>query len=172
MNLSTVKWAQWDKTQSRELLGLFICVCSSLCTILHRTDLIIFPLALQTITTAPMMAIWGKGYILTWNHGLTDAERGEKELGTLCRRRVSGTWGKRPSPGQDCCRRWCGPPPWRLQSATFIHRINISAAVYVRLESARRADTPATSCIAIWIINVLMHEKATVLGLSCGSMSK
>ena len=27
MNLSTVKWAQWDKTQSRELLGLFICVC-------------------------------------------------------------------------------------------------------------------------------------------------
>jgi len=33
MNLSTVKWAQWDKTQSRELLGLFICVCSSLCTI-------------------------------------------------------------------------------------------------------------------------------------------
>ena len=27
MNLSTVKWAQRDKTQSRELLGLFICVC-------------------------------------------------------------------------------------------------------------------------------------------------
>jgi len=38
MNLSTVKWAQWDKTQSRELLGLFICVCSSLCTIVvHNT---------------------------------------------------------------------------------------------------------------------------------------
>ena len=33
MNLSTVKWAQWDKTQSRELLGLFICVCTALCTI-------------------------------------------------------------------------------------------------------------------------------------------
>ena len=33
MNLSTVKWAQWDKTQSRELLVLFICVCISLCTI-------------------------------------------------------------------------------------------------------------------------------------------
>jgi len=30
-------------------------------TILHRTDLIIFPLTLQTITTAPMMSIWGKG---------------------------------------------------------------------------------------------------------------
>jgi len=28
MNLSTVKWAQSDKTQSRELLGLFICVCT------------------------------------------------------------------------------------------------------------------------------------------------
>jgi len=26
-------------------------------TILHRTDLIIFPLALQTITTAPMMSV-------------------------------------------------------------------------------------------------------------------
>ena len=33
MNLSTVKWAQWDKTQSRELLGLFMCVCIALCTI-------------------------------------------------------------------------------------------------------------------------------------------
>jgi len=65
MNLSTVKWAQWDKTQSRDLL-----VCSYVCalhcaqllhTILHRTDLIIFPLTLQTITTSPMMSIWGKG---------------------------------------------------------------------------------------------------------------
>jgi len=38
INLSTVKWAQWDKTQSWELLGLFICVCSSLCTIVaHNT---------------------------------------------------------------------------------------------------------------------------------------
>ena len=65
MNLSTVKWAQWDKTQSRELL---VCsyVCASHCaqllhTILHRTDLIIFPLTLQTITTAPMMSTRGKG---------------------------------------------------------------------------------------------------------------
>ena len=33
MNLRTVKWAQSDKTQSRELLGLFICVCIALCTI-------------------------------------------------------------------------------------------------------------------------------------------
>ena len=33
MNLSTVKWAQWDKNQSRELLGLFICMCIALCTI-------------------------------------------------------------------------------------------------------------------------------------------
>jgi len=63
-----VKWAQWDKTQPRELLGLFICVCITalhcaqlLHTILHRTDLIIFPLTLQTIIIAPMMSIWGKG---------------------------------------------------------------------------------------------------------------
>ena len=27
-----MKWDQWDKTQSRELLGLFICVCIALCT--------------------------------------------------------------------------------------------------------------------------------------------
>ena len=32
MNLSTVKWAQRDKTHSRELLGPFICVCIALCT--------------------------------------------------------------------------------------------------------------------------------------------
>jgi len=48
MNLSTAKWAQWDKTQSRELL---VCsyVSASHCaqllhTILHRTDLIVSPL--------------------------------------------------------------------------------------------------------------------------------
>jgi len=62
MNLCTVKWAQRDKTQSRELLGLFICLCALHCaqllhTILHRTDLIIFPLSLQTIIIAPMMSI-------------------------------------------------------------------------------------------------------------------
>jgi len=54
MNLSTVKWAQWDKNKSRKLL-----VCSYVCalhcaqllyTVLHRTDLIIFPLTLQKIT--------------------------------------------------------------------------------------------------------------------------
>jgi len=36
MNLSTVKWAQRDKTQSRELLGLFIgvwfCAVHNCCT--------------------------------------------------------------------------------------------------------------------------------------------
>jgi len=32
MNLSRVKWAQWDKTQSRELSCLFICVCIALRT--------------------------------------------------------------------------------------------------------------------------------------------
>ena len=37
MNLSTVKWAQWDKTQSRELLGLFICVCTALCTVVAHS---------------------------------------------------------------------------------------------------------------------------------------
>jgi len=34
--------------------------------ILHRTDLIVFPLALQTITTAPMMSMWGKGQPEFW----------------------------------------------------------------------------------------------------------
>ena len=70
MNLSTVKWAQWVKTQSRELL---VCsyVCASHCaqllrTILHRTDLIIFPLTLQTITIAPMMSTWGMAAATTW----------------------------------------------------------------------------------------------------------
>jgi len=48
-------------------------VCASHCaqlwrTILHRTDLIVFPLTLQTITTAPMMSIWGKGGSLDTAH--------------------------------------------------------------------------------------------------------
>jgi len=40
MNLSTVKRPQWGKTQSRELLGLFICA-QLLHTILHSTILIL-----------------------------------------------------------------------------------------------------------------------------------
>jgi len=32
LSLSTVKWAQFDKTHSRELLGPFMCVCIALCT--------------------------------------------------------------------------------------------------------------------------------------------
>jgi len=69
MNLSTVKWAQWDKTHSRELLRLFICVCIALCTtVVHniaqsRADN--FPSYPQTIIIAPMMSIWGKGE--SWN---------------------------------------------------------------------------------------------------------
>jgi len=65
MNLSTVKWAQWDKTQSRELLSMFICVCIALYIIVahniaqNRPDN--FPSYPQTITIVPMMSIWGKG---------------------------------------------------------------------------------------------------------------
>jgi len=46
---------------NKQLLGLFICVCMHcaqlllLHTILHRTDLIIFTLTLQTIVIALMM---------------------------------------------------------------------------------------------------------------------
>jgi len=36
-------------------------------TILHRTDLIIFPLTLEIITIAPMMSIWGKG-VKDWSN--------------------------------------------------------------------------------------------------------
>ena len=86
---STVKWAQWDKIQSRELL---VCsyVCASHCaqllhTILHRTDLIVFPLTLQTITTARMMSIWGKG---GWQ--LTHTETGYK-LCKFCENRARDT---------------------------------------------------------------------------------
>jgi len=37
---------------------------------LHRTDLIISPLTLQTITTAPMMSIWGKPRPKVWTQRL------------------------------------------------------------------------------------------------------
>jgi len=30
-------------------------------TILNRTDIILFPVTLQTIIIAPMMSIWGRG---------------------------------------------------------------------------------------------------------------
>jgi len=61
MNISTAKWAQSDKTQSRDLLGLFIRLFIALCTIVahniaqYRPDN--FPSTLQTITIAPMMSV-------------------------------------------------------------------------------------------------------------------
>jgi len=46
----------------RTVRSVHVCVCALHCaqllhTVLHRTDLIIFPLTLQTITIAPMMSI-------------------------------------------------------------------------------------------------------------------
>ena len=60
MNLiSTVKWAQWDKTQSRGLLGPFICVCIALRTIvahnIAQNNLIIFPLRLLPSRQSPLL---------------------------------------------------------------------------------------------------------------------
>jgi len=48
----------------RPVRSVHVCAlnCAQLLhTILNRTDLIVFPLTLQTITTSPMMSIWGKG---------------------------------------------------------------------------------------------------------------
>ena len=60
---STVKWAQWDKTQSRELLFCsYVCAlhCAQLLhTILHRTDLIVFPLTLQAKMAEPIEMPFG-----------------------------------------------------------------------------------------------------------------
>jgi len=50
----------------RTVRSVHVCTlhCAQLlCTILHRTDLIIFPLTLQTITIALTMSIWGKGIL-------------------------------------------------------------------------------------------------------------
>ena len=66
-NQITVKWAQWDKTQSRlqRTVSLFICVCIALCTIVahniaqNRPDS--FPPYPPDNHPAPMMSIWGKG---------------------------------------------------------------------------------------------------------------
>ena len=76
MNLRTVKWAQWDNPIQRTVRSVqcsYVCAvhCVQLLhTILHRTDLIIFPLALQTITTASMMSIWGKDFLHSWQQFL------------------------------------------------------------------------------------------------------
>jgi len=47
--------------QSWTVRSVHMCVHCTVHTILHRTDLIIFPLTLPTITIAPMMSIWRKG---------------------------------------------------------------------------------------------------------------
>jgi len=59
-----------------------------LCTILHRTDLIIFPLTLQTIAIAPMMSIWGKAVHTEYGALRCVALR----CGIRCRRTLSLGW--------------------------------------------------------------------------------
>jgi len=67
MNISTVKWAQWDKTQSTELLGLFIRVCITLHTIVahniaqNRPDNFpSYPPDNHHCSNDVMMSTWGK----------------------------------------------------------------------------------------------------------------
>jgi len=82
MNLSTVKWAQWDKQNPiQRTVSLFICVCIALCTIAahniaqNRPDS--FPSYPPDITTAPMMSIWGKGACVS---ARTDGQRPSARL--------------------------------------------------------------------------------------------
>jgi len=61
-----------QSTIRRTIRSIHMCVhrtvhnCSH--TILHRTDLIIFRLTRQTITTAPMMSILRVGMLVSWNY--------------------------------------------------------------------------------------------------------
>jgi len=64
LNLSTEMGPVRQNPIQRTVRSVHVCAlhcAQSLHTILQRTDLIIFPLTLQTITIAPMMSIWGKG---------------------------------------------------------------------------------------------------------------
>jgi len=57
MNLGTVKWAQCDKTQSREL---HVCSYMYVSAVYYKycTEQTIFPLTVQTITIAPMNDVY------------------------------------------------------------------------------------------------------------------
>jgi len=75
-----------QQTTIRSIHMWYVCAlhCAQLQhTILHRTDLIIFPLTLQTTAIVPMMCIWEKGgrsqdnflpMIFTFKHGLNSAK--------------------------------------------------------------------------------------------------
>ena len=121
-----MKWAQWDKTQSRELLGLFICVCIALCTIVahniaqNRPDNVP-SYTLQTITIAPMMSIWGKGD-----------------------RQKTGSWdGKSPSGVQDRAhmRVWGKAARSQLHSYCYTHKIETTG------EHTQRMKYPFSSIL-------------------------
>ena len=137
MNLCTVKWAQWDKTQSGELLGLFICVCVLRCaqllhTILHRTDLIIYPLTLHTITIAPMMSVWGKGGMFTWKISIKTLVVVVMMSLLLCRRRQ-----REPSPAAVLKQKMDGlranRARWKCYSQVTWHWMMFTAAADVFL---------------------------------------
>ena len=133
MNLSTVKWAQWDKTQSRKLLGLFICVCivHNCCTQYYTHNIAQnrpdnFPPSLQTITIAPMISIWGKGGFVPPNQQCQSTDDGQWQLLTLscwdvrCRQKSSCSWCAVPRV------QWSTSRPWQCQCTLHVTRTTIS----------------------------------------------
>ena len=80
--IHTEKWSKHSEMGpvrqnnfQRTVRSVHTYVCALHCaqllhTILHRTDLIIIPLTLQTITIAPMISIWGKWGTLSFKNCL------------------------------------------------------------------------------------------------------
>jgi len=171
MNLSTVKWAQWDKTQSREL-----CVCSYVCashcaqllhTILHRTDLIVFRLTLQTITTTPMMSIWGKGGAGSPSNTKSPGPRPTSvPSGILIHSSIwpqqiwtkncgaVPLWGR--GAGSPCNTMWPGPRPTCMPSFILIHQTPTSQTVrQIGQDSKRQTVAQKSSSGHVYDILVL-----------------
>jgi len=147
MNLSTVKWAQWDKTQSRELLVTAECPY----TLLWAAP---FP----QNCPFPLRGIWNPiWYMLPWAHPSLQPKRHLDRFSLFFTddRRVSLylTVGC-PSPPQNCRFLW-GIWTWTPSNTWFrgptevlnLNGISISWAVFAGLTSVtdRQTDRPRYS---------------------------
>ena len=138
MNLSTLKWAQWDKTQSRELWGLFICVCIALCTIVayniaqKRPDN--FPLLPSgqspLLRWCPRNHVLDggpgphEGAILRGKHYLHSKWLAERARSTV-RLQRNPSFGETPAQVHFSCRRLC----WKVTKYD-VHILWLTVSVY------------------------------------------
>jgi len=137
-------------------------------TILHRTDLIIFPLVLQTITIASMMSIWGNGgngmtncswtFTVTRIWYLCDAPYAVSHVSVTRKLEMFGRFRCVDSDTDG----WTRQLSWRLSDLDTRHlgtaQILNSSTLTLKLATCKRATSPVDTYMSPadrWILSFM-----------------